>query len=415
MTLKKPMVFETTFTTYKASEIKGEGGSGQIYKAADESGSVYALKLLDPNKTSKEKVKRFKNELQFCLRNQHENIVTVIDHGVFKDGKNASPFYVMPFYDDSLRNLLTRGIKSSIILKYFSQILNGVEAAHMQRVIHRDLKPENVLYDPQTDNLLIADFGIAHFEEEDLFTAIETKDSARLANFQYAAPEQRGRGFKVDHLVDIYALGLILNEMFTGAVPYGTGYKTIGSVFTEYEYLDSLVSEMLRQSPSERPASIEVIKEQLIGRNNEFVARQRISRLKKTVITETDIDDPLVLDPPRLVNFDYDQGKLILILSRPVDPSWIYAFKNMGNYPYYLRVSPERVDIDRDKASIPAEEDEVQDIVNLFKEWLPLANKKYEENVRKEIIDEANRKRKRLQQEIEEQEQRQRILESVKI
>ena len=415
MELRKPIIFETTFTTYVASEIKGEGGAGQIYKATDDSGHTYAIKQLTPDKATKEKAKRFKNELQFCLRNQHKNIVTVSDHGIFKEGTKSSLFYVMPFYDKSLRHLLISDIPSYKILLYFSQILDGVEAAHLQKVIHRDLKPENILYDSQTDNLLIADFGIAHFEEEDLFTAVETKDSSRLANFQYAAPEQRGRGIEVNQRVDIYALGLILNEMFTREVPYGTDYKTIGSVDSEYDYLDGLVSEMLRQSPSDRPASIEAIKAQLIGRQNEFITLQRISTLKQTVISETDLDDPLISDPPRLIDFDYDQGTLILILNRPINDRWVWALQNMGHYSSIMGKGPEAFSFRGDRATIHAREREIQDIINYFKGWLPMANTKYEAKLRQEITDEANNKRKRMQEEIEEQERRQRLRKNVKI
>lgn len=415
MTLKNPIVFDTTFTSYVASEIIGEGGSGRIYKATDDSEKNFAIKLLDPGKASKEKIKRFKNELQFCFKNQHKNIVTVIDHGIFKDGKKSSPFYVMPLYSGSLRQLLISGITISKVLPYFSQILDGVEAAHLQKVVHRDLKPENVLYDSSIDRLLIADFGVARFEEEDLFTAIETKDTTRLANFQYAAPEQRGRGIEVDHCADIYALGLILNEMFTREVPYGTGYKTIGSLAPEYEYLDSIVSEMLRQKPSERPSSIEVIKAELIGRKNAFITKQRISELKQTVIAESDLDDPLILDPPRLVGVDYDNGTLILLFNRPVNPKWVWALQNMGSYSNIMGKDPGAFSFSGKTARINAREQEIQDIINHFKNWIPAANIKYVETIRKEMNEVAENERKRIQKEIEEQERRQRIIKNVKI
>jgi eukaryotic-like serine/threonine-protein kinase len=74
-------------------------------------------------------------------------------------------------------------------------------------VFHRDLKPENILYDRNADRLVVADFGIAHFEEDQLLTAVETKDRERLANFKYAAPEQGIRGRPVDHRADIFAFG----------------------------------------------------------------------------------------------------------------------------------------------------------------------------------------------------------------
>ena len=120
--------------------------------------------------------------------------------------------------------------------------------------------------------------------------------------------------------------------MFTNEVPQGTDYKTIQSVAPEFSYLDDLVSAMLRQSPSARPQSIEVIKRELIGRKQEFVTRQRISELKATVVPVTDLDDPLIADPPRLVDFDWDQGTLTLFFQRPVNPKWIQALNNMGGY-----------------------------------------------------------------------------------
>ena len=296
--------------------------AASIKQAEDESGNHFAVKLLDSTKATKEKVRRFKNELLFCQRNQHQNIVTVIDHGILKDAERTSPFYVMPLCTGSLRGLIRSGISTSKVLPYFAKLLDGVEAAHLQGVIHRDLKPENVLYDRESDTLLVADFGIARFQEDELYTAVETKESTQLANFQYAAPEQRGRGLAVDHRADIYALGLMLNEMFTGEVPYGTGYKTIGSVAPEHEYLDELVSEMLRQAPDERPSAIEVIKQQLIGRYNDFITRQRISELGRVVVPVTELDDPLIVDPPRLINCDWDPGSRLLRWTPSIGQHW---------------------------------------------------------------------------------------------
>ena len=415
MTLSKPIIFETAFANFTANDILGEGGAGRVYKANNESGSEFAVKMLDPMKATKERLRRFQNELLFSLKNQHPNIITVVDYGVFRDGKKTSPFYVMPLYAGSLRKLLLSRIPPDKVLVYFSQLLDGMEAAHLFRVVHRDLKPENVLYDEAKNRLLIADFGIARFEEEDLYTAVETAPSTRLANFQYAAPEQRSRGFTVDSRADIYAIGLILNEMFTGAIPQGTGYKTIGSVSPECGYLDDLVSTMLRQSADERPASIEIVKQQLIARKNEFVTRQRINELKQTVISVTDIDDPLILDPPRLVNFDYDSNMLTLIFQHSVNQKWISALYNMDGYSSYLGKEPTRFSISGDKACINASEHEVQQIIDSFKSWLPTANRKYEEMIRKEKIETEEEHRRQLQREVEEQERRQRVLKNVKL
>ena len=90
----------------------------------------------------------------------------------------------------------------------FSKILDGVEAAHLRQIFHRDLKPENIPINPASGELVVADFGVAHFEEDDLIDSVQTKVGERLGNFEYAAPEQRRPGQVVDHRADIYSLGL---------------------------------------------------------------------------------------------------------------------------------------------------------------------------------------------------------------
>ena len=298
----------------------------------------------------------------------------------------------------------------------WDQILDGVEAAHLQKVVHRDLKPENVLYDPNADRLVVADFGIAQFEEEDLFTAVETKDGTRLANFQYAAPEQRERGRTVNLRVDIYALGLILNEMFTGQVPMGTNPKTIASVASQYAYLDALVDRMTRQDPAQRPESIEVIKNELIGRRNEFISQQRLSELQQTVITQSDVDDPLILDPLRVVAADYQKGDLILKFNHEVTEKWIWALQNMGSHSAVYGKGPEAFRFLGNTARVgPVREIDVQDVINHFKDWLPLANGRYRDTVHYERSSEEKQRRQRIAEQVEEEERRLRILNKIKI
>ncbi len=93
----------------------------------------------------------------------------------------------MNLYQGSLRELMADAIPQDQVLIYFAQILNGVECAHLNGIIHRDLKPENILVAKTDGQLVVADFGIARFQEEELFTAVRTKDNSRLANFQYCA------------------------------------------------------------------------------------------------------------------------------------------------------------------------------------------------------------------------------------
>jgi len=246
-----------------------------------------------------------------------QRFLKVLASGITEKG---GAFYVMPLYSGTLRNLILRGMEAPTVLPYFGQVLDGVEAAHLQGVWHRDNKPENILFDQNTNTLVVADFGIAHFEDEELLTAVETKNNERLANFLYSAPEQRVRGNPVDSKADVYALGLILNEMFTRAVPQGTAFRRVSEVAPNYAYLDELIELMLRQDASQRPAIVDV-KRQLIARGNEFLSVQRLSAMKSEVVPETEVDDPVIRNPIHLIGVDYENGTLVFELSAPPPPN----------------------------------------------------------------------------------------------
>ena len=261
---RKGGVLLTIFDEYTISNKLGEGGAGSVFEATDSSGKVWAIKILDPSKLSMERRKRLKNEVAFCQDPPSNRIVRIVDSGILqeKDG-SYSPFYVMQKYAHSLRKIMQKGVTPQVAFSYFVQILEGLEAAHLRKVIHRDIKPENILVSEDEKNVVIADFGIAHFEEDDLVTAIETQAEDRLSNFVYASPEQAIRGSRIDHRTDIYSLGLILNELFTGEVPRGAGYKTIGQVAREFAYLDAIITTMLQQQVARRIDSIERVKNEV--------------------------------------------------------------------------------------------------------------------------------------------------------
>jgi len=409
---KTPQTFATPFATFATVGILGEGGSGRVYHVRDDTGGDAAIKVLDPSRATKEKLRRFKNEYRFCQRNKHPSIITVLDAGLADYGK--APFYVMPLAHGSLRKLMNEGIASELVLKYFAQILDGVEAAHLQNVWHRDLKPENIL-DLGKGRLAVADFGVARFGEEELYTLVKTGPNTRLANFLYAAPEQRIRRAAVDQRADIYALGLILNEMFTEQVPNGTDYKLIGTVAPQFAYLDELVALMLRQAPEGRPASIEEVKRELISRGNEFVARQRVSQLKETVVPVGDIDDPLVVDPVRIVGADWDDNVLTLMFQHAITPAWQQALLNMGSHSALMGAGPERFTFRGNKGFVNIDDRYAQDVINNFKVWLPKANCVYVERVRREKREAEEAERERLRQEAKRQEARANVLRNLKI
>lgn len=261
----------------------------------------------------------------------------------------------------------------------------------------------------------MADFGIARFNEEIMLTAVETSSASRLANFQYAAPEQRVRGGVVDVRTDIYALGLILNEMYTKQLAIGTDYASIGAVSPQFSYLDVVVAQMLRQNPNERFNNLGRVKQELSARGSEFLERQRLSELKQTVVPESDISDSLLSAPSRLTDYDWDRGTLTLILDKPTNPKWIYAFRNMGSHSAVWGKGPEVFRFADNRAIIGAQEHEIQDIINYFKAWQTQVSRVYEYNLRREKEIAETAERNRIKKEIEEKERRLRVLSTVKI
>src|SRR5580658_962826 len=189
----------------------GHGSMGNVYKARDrETGETVALKLLKPEIASDQAMmERFKNELLFARKITHKNVCRM--HEFNRIGGVA--YTSMEFVEgESLRSVLNRfgGLPQRKGVNLALQICSGLKEAHAQGIVHRDLKPENVMIDARS-NVKLMDFGIARSME-----AVTRLTGSMVGTPQYMAPEQVA-GKPVDYRTDIYSLGLILYEMFTGS------------------------------------------------------------------------------------------------------------------------------------------------------------------------------------------------------
>jgi serine/threonine protein kinase len=188
----------------------GHGSMGNVYKARDrETGEIVALKLLKPEIASDQAMmERFKNELLFARKITHKNVCRV--HDFNRIGGIA--YTSMEFVEgESLRSVMNRfgGLPVKKAVGVALQICSGLKEAHAQGIVHRDLKPENVMIDAN-GNVKIMDFGIARSME-----AGTRLTGSMVGTPAYMAPEQVA-GKPVDYRTDIYSLGLMLYEMFTG-------------------------------------------------------------------------------------------------------------------------------------------------------------------------------------------------------
>src|ERR1022692_4331175 len=197
----------------------GRGGMGIVYKARDrETGETVALKVLKPDLLENPTVlERFKNEMRLARKITHKNVCRI--HDFHRDDEVA--YISMQYVEgENLRALLDQKTldqrKSFTVeqgLAIAQQLCAGLAEAHAQGVVHRDLKPQNVMMDA-SGKVTIMDFGIARSVDSG-----NTLTVGIIGTPAYMAPEQ-AEGKPVDHRTDIYALGLLLYEIFTGVAAF---------------------------------------------------------------------------------------------------------------------------------------------------------------------------------------------------
>src|SRR5271165_4902767 len=194
---------------YRIIALLGRGGMGEVYRADDLTlGQPVALKFL-PEEASKDEtmLERFRNEVRLSRRVSHPNVCRVYDVGEV-DGHT---FFTMEYVDgEDLASLLRRigRLPADKALEIARQLCAGLAAAHAKGVLHRDLKPANIMLDGR-GQVVVTDFGLAGLVDQ-----IPGSD-VRSGTPAYMAPEQL-EGKEVNAKSDIYSLGLVLYEIFTG-------------------------------------------------------------------------------------------------------------------------------------------------------------------------------------------------------
>ena len=212
---------------YRVVKKLGEGGMGSVYLAEHTTiNKRLAIKVLSPEFSHKQDlVDRFLQEARAASMIDQENVVEITDFG---STPNGSVFFVMEFLQgedlsDTIKNVgpLPWPRVKAIML----QIVDALKAAHAAGIIHRDMKPENcfrIKRGSNDDFIKVLDFGIAKVtsdEGDGSGGKNLTRTGMIFGTPEYMSPEQ-AKGEKVDHRVDVYALGVILYELLTGQVPF---------------------------------------------------------------------------------------------------------------------------------------------------------------------------------------------------
>jgi len=198
---------------YRIISLLGRGGMGEVYRADDlKLGQPVALKFLPVElETNPDRLERFLAEVRTARQVTHPNVCRVYDIGEVE----GHHFLSMEYVDgEDLASLLLRigRLPQERAVQVSRQICAGLAAAHDQGILHRDLKPANVMVDGR-GRVRLTDFGLAGLAEDIKPSDVGSGTPA------YMAPEQIS-GREVTVLSDIYALGLVLFEIFTGRRPF---------------------------------------------------------------------------------------------------------------------------------------------------------------------------------------------------
>jgi serine/threonine protein kinase len=213
------------FGSYRLVCEIARGGMGVVWLAERHDGQVkrpVALKMPLLRVDTAAERERFARERDVLATLDHPRIARLFDAGIAASGQ---PFIVLEYVDGQpitawcdARRL---GLRARIEL--FLQVLDAVDHAHKHLVVHRDIKPSNLLVDAQGNPKLL-DFGVAKLIDDPELAAERTQLTQQVgcaATPRYAAPEQLENG-RISTATDVYALGVLLYELLTGASPYGT-------------------------------------------------------------------------------------------------------------------------------------------------------------------------------------------------
>jgi len=226
---------------YRLESPIGRGGMATVWRAVHlDLNRPVAVKFLTIHGGHPEQVKdRFLREARIAAAVRHRNVVDITDFGTTPDGR---PFMVMELLEG--KSLAERMNEQPLfgvpdVIRIGARVLSGLGAVHDAGIVHRDLKPENVFLVRDADGVYakLLDFGISRSVEADLESVVPSSDSVLAGTPQYMSPEQ-ARGIRdVDHRSDLWAVGVLLYEMLTGALPFDS------------EHVGDLIVKIMSEEP----------------------------------------------------------------------------------------------------------------------------------------------------------------------
>jgi len=256
---------------YRPTEVIGRGGMGCVYRARDEAlGRDVALKLFVSQLDQRE-IRRQEDEVNLLAGLSHHSLVTLLDAAIDRsDADDPRIYFVMELVDgeDLAKVLDHRSLSARQIAHLGFDLAEGLNYIHSRGVVHRDLKPSNVLMLDFDDTrsrtrAKLTDFGIALTPQSARITA----EGMTTGTAAYLSPEQAQK-FPVGAASDIYSLGLVLLECFTGRLAFpgepvpSALARLLGDPDIPRELAPewrALLTAMTARQPEDRPTASEVV------------------------------------------------------------------------------------------------------------------------------------------------------------
>ena len=242
---------------YEVLEVLGEGGMGRVYKVRHQSlGRTFAMKVLRRDLAGDEELAaRFLREARATAAVKHAGIVEITDFGQTAEGL---PFFAMEMLEgQTLGQLIAAGgpLPAGPAARIVRHVAMALGAAHEAGVVHRDLKPDNVfllgdVLGPSVE-IRVVDFGAAKI----IGSSRITRTGVVFGTPHYMSPEQAS-GREIDHRADIYALGVVMYEAFTGRVPFEA--DTYMGVLTQHMFVTPLPPSQVTAAARELGALEEI-------------------------------------------------------------------------------------------------------------------------------------------------------------
>jgi len=198
---------------YRLDQQIGQGGSGVVFRATDlELSEEIALKIFKPANEDEQALARFRQELQLSRQLVHPNIARLFEFGLYRGCRFITMELLLGC---DLKHLLTGPMEVGRGIYLLTQVCSGLKAAHDRGIVHRDIKPEN-LFVVRNDVVKVMDFGIAKRQ----LTRGVTMAGMVAGTPEYISPEQIDNFTAVTPVSDLYSLGVVAYEMFTGELPF---------------------------------------------------------------------------------------------------------------------------------------------------------------------------------------------------